>query len=94
MDSNLGGKQRGGRPAPFPSPAAYIKWGREGCGTPLRLPPKHPSRTSSPSLTLTLAAPLLPKGAAHHHLHQRLPHPLFPRGCATLLLSLSSYLVW
>ena len=47
MDSNLGGKQKGGPAGPCPSPAAYIKGGREGCGTPLRLPPKHPSRTTS-----------------------------------------------
>ena len=44
MDSNLGGKARGGRPAPALDLAStYIKGGGEGCGTPLSCRPKHPA---------------------------------------------------
>ena len=51
MDSNLGGKQRGGPagPSPSPSPAAYIRGGEGGVRHTLELPPQDPSRTTSTS---------------------------------------------
>ena len=59
-----------------------------------RMPPQAPLRTTSSSTLNPSRTPLSPEGLRHHHLHQRLSQPPSPRGCVTLLLSLSSRLVW
>ena len=47
MDSNLGAKERGGRPAlTLTLAASYLRRGGVRLHTK-RLPPKHPSRTTS-----------------------------------------------